>query len=388
MSVRPIYKHDHLRPTKRGWLFLGANGGPCDKACKFCYYAYQKQLVFYSLDTLIAHANLFRHHYDMRFCDISGGEATIYGKREKDGRRLDLEKLVHHCASIGLSPTIITHGQNNNEALVRGVEAAGLEDWLISMHGLERGHNTTVVDHKGSGDGGWDRLVAGLKFCERPVRFNTTVQNFNYQELPALAQWLADNRPPTVWNVIQFNPFYAWAGKEVIEFQEKMSTIAPFIGDAVRIAEANGWEVNVRYMPYCVAADHGFAKNCVNFYGTQFDQWEWALAVTNRLPMDQIEALGGVHQANIAYARVIGKGRANAVCKTCRFNQICESIPEQYQARFGLSELKPATGEAVTDFAYFENGGLFESNSMTRYAWSDGTYQLEPEPARGSYKRG
>jgi MoaA/NifB/PqqE/SkfB family radical SAM enzyme len=360
-TTRPLFKSDHLRPTQRGWLFMGRHGGPCDKACKMCYYAYQNQLTFYKLDTLIAHANLFRHHYGLGYCDISGGEATIYGPKSKDGRRPDLETLLRHCRRIGLLPTIITHGQNNTEALVKGIEEAGLEDWLISMHGLAGGHDQTVVNHSGKGDGGWHRLVAGLKHITRPVRFNTTVQDFNVQELPALAQWLVDNRPATVWNMIQFNPFYAWAGKEVIEFQGKMSEIAPSIGEAVRIAEAAGWEVNVRYFPFCVAAEHGFARNCVNFYQTQYDPWEWCLATTNRVPMEAINQIGGIEATRRVIADNIAQSRNNPECTKCRFHPICEGPTDQYQARYGNSELKPIEGEPITDIAYFEKGGRFAS---------------------------
>jgi len=43
--------------------------------------------------------------------------------------------------------------------LVKGLEDAGLEDWLISLHGMEQGHENTVVDHRGNGGGGWKRLT-------------------------------------------------------------------------------------------------------------------------------------------------------------------------------------------------------------------------------------
>lgn len=359
-AVRPIYKHDHLRPTKRGWLFMGNHGGPCDKSCKHCYYAFQNNLVFYDLQTMIAHANRMRWHYGLRYCDISGGEATIYGPRSKDGRRPALEALIRHCRSIGLLPTLITHGQNNTPELVQGVEEAGLEDWLISMHGMEEGHNNLVVNHAGEGAGGWQRLVDGLKHLTRPARFNSTIQAFNYQELPEQAQWLADNMPPTVFNMIQFNPFFAWAGKEVIEFQEKMSVLAPYVGKAVEIAEAAGWEVNVRYFSPCVAAEYGFAKNCIGYFQTQIDPWEWALVATEKIPMPAIRQAGGIHNANMTMCKGIAERRKNDVCSGCRFfGGACEGPPEQYQQRYGLDELIPVAGEPVDDPAYFEKGGVF-----------------------------
>lgn len=354
--TRPLYR-PHGQPTERGWLFLGRHGGPCDKACKMCYYAFQQQLVFFSLPTLLHHANRMRHYYGLSACDISGGEATIYGPKE-GGRRPRLEALVRHCANIGLAPTIITHGQNNTAELVAGVEDAGLEDWLISLHGLAEGHERTVVNHQGDGAGGWGRVIAGLAHCRRPVRFNTTLQNFNAAELPGLARWLADHRPPTVWNLIQFNPFYAWNERPDIDFQTPMAALAPLVGEAVRIAEAAGWEVNVRYFPYCVAAEHGFARNCINFYQTQVDPWEWDLLATNRVPLREVQRRGGTAAARRVECDRIAAGRRNRACAGCRFNRICEGPTTQYQARYGVDELRPIAGATVTDINYFEHGAF------------------------------
>lgn len=355
---RPLYKggtFDHTHPTQRGWLFMGEHGGPCDKACKHCYYAFQKQLVFYDLNTMIGHANRMRWYYNLRYCDISGGEATIYGPKSKDGRRPWLEALIGHCARIGLKPTVITHGQNNTPELVKGVEDAGLEDWLISMHGMEEGHDNLVVNHSGKGGGGWQKLVDNLKNITRPARFNSTIQAFNYQELPTQAAWLADNMPPTVLNLIQFNPFFAWAGKEVIEFQEKMTTLAPYVAEAVHTAEAAGWEVNVRYFSPCVAAEWGFERNCVGYFQTQIDPWEWSLVATEKAPMNWVQSVGGMHQANMQICRHIAQSRANDKCRECRFfGGACEGPPEQYVKRFGIDELRPAAGVPVLDPAYFE----------------------------------
>lgn len=356
---RPLYKdgydYDHMHPTRRGWLFMGNHGGPCDKSCKHCYYAFQKNLVFYDLNTMIAHANRMRWYYDLRACDISGGEATIYGPKDKEGRRPHLETLVRHCAAIGLKPTLITHGQNSTPELVKGVEDAGLEDWLISMHGMSEGHDNLVVNHSGWGDGGWGRLTANLRHITRPARFNSTIQAFNYRELPEQAKWLSDHMPPTVFNMIQFNPFFAWAGREVIEFQEKMSVLAPFVAQAVQIAEAAGWEVNVRYFSPCVAAEYGFERNCVGYFQTQIDPWEWSLVATEKVPMAAVKHYGSGHATNIAMCQGIADTRKNDVCSSCRFfGGACEGPPEQYQARFGLDELRPATGEPVTDPAWFE----------------------------------
>ena len=347
---RPTYRK-HNRPTERGWLFLGENGGPCDKACKFCYYAYQDDLVFFDLDTIFMIINRFRWVYNLRACDISGGEPTIYP---------NLPKVVKYCATIGLQPTIITHGQNCTEDKVRSIEDAGLDDWLVSLHGLGKYHDSAVLNRKGDGSGGFDRLVKGLSYMKRPVRFNTTLQMDNYKNLSEIATWLVENREPTCWNMIQFNPFNAWAGKEVIDFQVPMSELAPKIAEAVEIAESGGFEVNIRYFPFCIAAKHGFAKNCINYYQTQYDPWEWALEATMRLKFEDFSHTG-VEKVRRNSCDAIRKKRMNAKCAKCRFSPICEGPTQQYQARFGIEELAPVSGKAIQDIIWFEK----EENSWS-----------------------
>lgn len=343
-GCRPIYKA-HDKPTKRGWLFLGENGGPCNRACKFCYYAYQPDLVFFDVQTIYQMIHRYRYVYEFEHCDISGGEPTIYP---------DLPRVVSHCAKIGLQPSIITHGQNNTEDMVKSIEDAGLDDWLLSMHGLRQGHDAAVLDKKGDGAGGWDKMVAGIKYMRRPIRFNTTMQAFNYKELPTLAQWLVDNQKPTVWNLIQFNPFFAWGDKEVIEFQVPMRELSPYIQKSVEKAESAGWEVNVRYFPFCVASDFGFERNCINYYQTQFDPHEWGLEATYHLTMAQINTNGGVESVRKVLADDVKKNRVNDICNSCRFSSICEGPTPQYQKRYGTDEIHAGTGAPVTDITYFE----------------------------------
>jgi MoaA/NifB/PqqE/SkfB family radical SAM enzyme len=303
-----------------------------------CYYAHQTEKKFYHLDTLMARANMACHHYDLDYCDISGGEPTIYP---------GIEKLVEHCANIGLKPTIITHGQNNKKEMVNKLENAGLEDWLISIHGMKTGHDAVVKK------GTWAKLIENLDNCQRPKRFNTTIVKQNYRELPILAKWLVENQPVSVWNMIQFNPFFDWQDEKQIDFQVQMSEMRPYIQEAVEIAESHNWEVNVRYFPFCAAG--AFARNCINYYQTQYDPWEWCLVATNRVSMQVINQFGGMENTRRAICDNIAKGRENDKCNACIYHPICEGPSEQYQQRFGLGELLPIiSGEPERDILHFE----------------------------------
>ena len=351
--MKPLYK-ERKGICSRGWLFLGEQGGPCDKKCEFCYYAWQKDLVFYSLDTLMQHANLFRHYYGLDACDISGGEATIY--KTKSG---DIADLVRHCARIGLKPTIITHGQNirddwklgRQRPLYQEIEDAGLEDWLISLHGGSAASHDAILCEKGS----FDRLMGGLSLVRRPVRFNSTICIDNYKDLPVN---ILKDRPPTVWNPIAFNPFHAWhpkTGPTEIDFQVQYREAAPYLARAIEELEPLGWEVNVRYWPMCIAKEFGFAQNVSGYHQVPFDPWEWRLNVTARTPTPAIEVIGGWHEAERRLAIVSMGERDNPVCNSCSHRKVCDGPQLQYQQKYGLEELKPFHGEPVTDPLIYQN---------------------------------
>lgn len=348
--MKPLYKHrDGV--CSRGWLFMGEQGGPCDKACQMCYYAHQKNLVFYDYWTLVLHANMFRHYYGLDACDITGGEATIY--KTKHG---DIVDLVRHCSNIGLRPTIITHGQNIRDdwklgrprPLYQEIEDAGLEDWLVSLHGGSAASHDAVLGENGS----FDRLLHGVSLVKRPVRYNTTIMDTNYKDLPVN---ILSDKPPTVWNPIMFNPFYVWSKEKEIDFQVQYREAAPYLADAIQKLEPLGWEINVRYWPLCIAQEFGFAENVCGYHQVPFDPWEWRLSVTQRIDMSQVEKEGGWYSAERLRAAAWMKGRENTACEGCAASSICDKPPLQYQKRYGNGELVPIGGPAMTDPLHFQS---------------------------------
>jgi MoaA/NifB/PqqE/SkfB family radical SAM enzyme len=312
--------------------------------------------MFYDLPTMMMIANRQCWYYGLTATDISGGEPTIFDQ---------LPELVRHCANIGLAPTVITHGQRlGKESYTVRIEDAGLDDWLVSLHGLEKEHND-LVRRKGKAEPGhalahdpFSRTVIGAQKCVQPVRFNCTLTSTNLECLPAYGRFLADNFPPTVCNFIQFNPFHAWDGKEVIDFQAQGKDLVGPLAAAISALEAKGWEVNVRYFPFCVAKTGGFERNCIGFYQGQHDPWEWALESTQRLPAPPSDQRAPFRRQ---ICDRIARDRANEKCDDCALRPICEGPTPQYQKRFGLDELVPYDGPAITDVCHFE-----ELNHATR----------------------
>jgi len=332
-----------------GWLFMGEMGGPCDKACQMCYYSHQKNLVFYSLETMIQHANMFRHYYGLDGCDITGGEATIYR---------DIVPLVAHCRRIGLSPRIITHGQNLRDdfrveggvPLYRRIEEAGLELWRVSLHGgSAKSHDAVLCQ-----DGSFGRVIANLDKPGVEVQYNTTLLRTNYEDLPVN---ILKDRPPTVYNIIYFLPYFHWSteqGQIDSAFQAEYRKASPFVARAIEELEARGWEVNVRYWPLCIAEEFGFAENVCDYYQVPYDPWEWRLNVTARTPMERIEQQGGWDRAERNQAAIWMRGRDCAECDSCALRTICDHPPRQYQEKFGTSELRPVKGPLIIDPLHFQ----------------------------------
>lgn len=318
--------------------------------CEFCYYTTLPDKMFYDLQSLMMIANRQRWHYGLTATDISGGEPTIFDQ---------LPELVQHCADIGLAPTVITHGQRlAKDGYAARIEDAGLDDWLVSLHGLSDEHNQ-LVHRQGKGghnvggpcDDAFVRTIAGLDKCARPVRFNCTLTATNLECLPEYGRFLADNFPVSVCNFIQFNPFHTWDGKEVIDFQAQSKDLVGPLAAAISALETKGWEVNVRYFPFCVAKTGGFERNCIGFYQGQYDPWEWALESTQRLPAPPSDQRAPFRRQ---ICDRIARDRANEKCDDCALRPICEGPTPQYQKRFGLDELVPYDGPAITDVCHFE----------------------------------
>ena len=370
--MKPLHrKRNWSAEDSVGWMFMGEHGGPCDKSCEMCYYAHQKNLVFYDLNTMILMANMFKHYYGLNAADITGGEPTIYKH---------IVPLVQHCKNIGLSPRIITHGQNIRDdwklggkvPLYKAIEEAGLELWRVSLHGNSAESHDHVLGSKGS----FDRVMANLPNIGVETQFNTTLLDTNYKDLPV--EVLKD-REPTVWNMIYFLPYFYWSdqtGETEAAFQVQYREAAPYVARAIETMEANGWEVNMRYWPLCVAKEFGFEANVSGYHQVAFDPWEWRLGVTGRSTMESVNKDGGWYQHERRLAEEWMSDRRNSACTGCSLDMICDKPPGQYQKKYGVSELKPVAGPMIHDPLHFQKTRVIHG---TRRSVGDGDEPAEEQ---------
>jgi len=361
----------------------------CNANCVFCYYKdlgiqFQKPL-----DEVKKILWNLKNHYGMDYVDITGGEPTIYPY---------IKETVQYCNEINLKPTIITNAQKP-EIFPELIEA-GLEDLLISIHGVGKTYDK-IVGKKG----GFENVLRTIETLEDvgfTFRTNSTMINYNYESLPELAEFFKDIRP-RIANFIAFNPHEGtlWARHKTPKFQVKYSEIAPYLKETIDILMENGIWVNVRYFPLCILK--GYEKHISNLHQWEYDPYEWRY----ELSMSEIEKLSEEARNERAYGatdeekvfnflskkqvvglkkreilteicsypikRVMGKRsrRGNIVqevyyyfdfirrsikghmngniwkdsCRDCVNFHICDGVYPQYARSFGLDEFEPVEGD-------------------------------------------
>src|SRR5262249_18380489 len=193
--------------TRRGVLWLGL---ACDVRCKFCYdeLVAGREKAWMPVDEVTALLDKFRFFYGNEFVDFMGGEPTLPPGGGDSAA---------HAATMGLRPTIITHGMPL-AALdrARAFADAGIHDFLVSIHGV----GETVRQIHGRGRDNFARQLAALDNLRTlgvPFRFNVTMVRDNLTELEAIAE-LAGTTGARVVNFLTFNPYFPCTAQPEIPF--------------------------------------------------------------------------------------------------------------------------------------------------------------------------
>ena len=253
--------------TRRGVMWLGQT---CNQRCYFCYFIDRivdhnhPQHAFMSLEKAKRITTTLRRFYGNRSIDIQGGEPTIYK---------DIFALIRHCREIGLIPTLITNGLVlNRPGVLEQYREAGLRDFLVSLHGIEQIHDE-VVGVKGA----YEKIIASIermRDLKIPFRFNCTMSKPVVPIIPQVAEKAIKYGALAV-NFISFNPFSDQnAGHRRADTVARYSEIKTQLTRAIDMLEEAGIEVNVRYLPLCMA-EKRHRKNFYNFQQLSYDVHEW-----------------------------------------------------------------------------------------------------------------
>jgi MoaA/NifB/PqqE/SkfB family radical SAM enzyme len=327
--------------TRRGVLWLGLR---CDVRCKFCY----DELVaagdkaWIPLDEATRALDKFRLYYHNEFVDFMGGEPTLHP---------NVLTIVEHAASIGLRPTVITHGMHlADRDRARRFAEAGIHDFLVSIHGI--GDTAAAVHGRGRGKNNYAKQVAALDNLRAlgiPFRFNVTMIRDNLAELDAIAT-LAGQTGARVVNFLTFNPYFEWTREPEIAFQARHSEIAANLGRAIDRCTELGVEANVRYLPPCQLPGH--EAHVYTGYQLPYDQHEW----------DYNSWYDSGHEGQPSPAWYLDAARRQQrrhsyqhvpACAGCALREVCDGFHAQYVARWGGDEARPYASPQVHDPTHF-----------------------------------
>lgn len=325
--------------TRRGVLWLGLR---CDVRCKFCYdeHVPSAQKGWLSPDDAIRALEKFRFYYGNEFVDFMGGEPTLHPA---------ILDITAHAASIGLRPTVITHGMHLARAdRAAAFAQAGIHDFLVSVHGI--GGTAGEIHGRGKNNGARQiQALDNLREMGIPFRFNVTTIRDNLTELEAIAALAADKGARVV-NFLTFNPYFEWERDIEISFQARHTEIAPYLMRAIDICTNAGVEANVRYMPPCQLP--GYEQHVYTGYQLPYDPHEWDYnswydsGQPGQPPEDWYYQASRRQRERHDYQHV-------HACSSCALRDICDGFHAQYTARWGGGEAVPHPGPAVTDPCHF-----------------------------------
>jgi MoaA/NifB/PqqE/SkfB family radical SAM enzyme len=330
---------DDMRVSSRGVLWLGLH---CDVRCSFCYDAGVpvNNKLWVPLEDLKIALNKFRNFYLNDYVDFMGGEPTLHPYA------LD---IVRYAASVGLKPTLITHGMRLADLnTARAFKDAGVHDFLVSIHGI--GDTVRRIHGRGHDNASRQRqALSNLRELGVPFRFNVTVIKDNLNELTEIAECAIEFGARVV-NFLTFNPHFEWSANRDAPFQVRHSEAAPKLAEAINLLTSAGIEANVRYFPLCVLP--GYESHIFTGKQLPWDEHEWDYnswydrSVPGRPePKWYVEA-GNLQSERHSYVQP-------RPCSDCSLRKICDGIHRQYFTRFGSDELTPRTGPLEEDPRHF-----------------------------------
>ncbi|MFH1018359.1 MAG: radical SAM protein [Pseudomonadota bacterium] len=341
-------------------------GYSCNERCKFCYYIQtvndrtkKKDL---STEEVKRRIRYIRSR-GIRTLDFTGGEPTI---------RTDLAELARYSKSLGFeSVSLITNGiRLAQPAYAASCVEAGIDDFLISIHGYEPAVHDRVTGVHGSFAKALE-AVTQLRRYPVKIRANCVISGVNYTgatEILALFHSLGIQTA----NFIFFNPIVEADWRSAPELNVKYIVAAPYLKRAIDAYRDKIQKITVRYIPFCLMT--GYESYVTNMPQIQYDPDEWDYLVRTTIREGRLVStaalLAGMllypskkrslkkgwntfkHEAIKYFLQIKNRVKGEA-CGRCSLNLICDGLWRKYAALNGFGELKAVTGPKIEDPVYF-----------------------------------
>ncbi len=341
-------------------------GYSCNIKCSFCYYLTDVKARDRDKDLTTEQCRtLIRRHYaeGLRVLEFTGGEPTI---------RRDLFDLVRFAKETGFPRvSVITNGLRlSDKEYARGLAAAGVEDFLFSVHGSTAALHDSVTNVPGS----FDRLMKAVRNAQSlgaKVRCNSVVTGVNLSDVYGRARLFRDLGIKTV-NFILFNPIQQQTeGADESNFL-RYSDAAAELKRAMTDFGPDFDKFTVRYLPFCLMP--GLERHVQNVPQVHYDHDEWDYYHRSRVREPLWKWLGGLlagaavlpgkrfwlscgwdhfWHAAILQAHSLLHKRMFPKCRRCSFARICGGVWNEYALRFGDSELISVPGPVLAEPWHF-----------------------------------
>lgn len=341
-------------------------GYSCNERCKFCYYIQtikdrekEKDLSTDEVKKRIAYIR----GKGIETLEFTGGEPTI---------RNDLIELVKYAKSLGFkSISMITNGLRTAQPeYAKACVDAGIDDFLISIHGHEAGVHDRVTEIPGSFDKAVKTIQNLIKYPVK-VRANCVVTGFNYKgvvETLALYHSLGLQTA----NFILFNPIVEADWRSAPELNVAYSDAAPYLKKAIDEYKDKIQKITVRYIPLCLM--QGYEQYVTNMPQIQYDPDEWDYLIRTGIREGKFLSTAALWVGMFLYpgkSRLWAKGWdtfkhegikyflqiKNKVygpeCKKCAYRGVCDGLWRKYADWKGFDELKAVPGARITDPTHF-----------------------------------
>lgn len=244
----------------------------CKLSCRFCYHLHTDLVSVKPWEQQKAEV-MAAVERGCDSADLTGGDPL------DNPHILDLVRLcVDHKISLRIISSLICP-----QKLLNDVMDAGVDDWLISLHGAKAETHNAIVHNFANGP------VEKTKYRQIQIKRLGTIMDrmqwcanyvmveANQTEMADFARWLTGlPRPPHIVNFLTFNPHYNWHEYP----QEAFANIVdhriagPVLDEAVDVLEEAGIGVNLRYTAMCSVAER-HRKNICNDIHNAFDGGEW-----------------------------------------------------------------------------------------------------------------
>ena len=266
-----------------------------------------------------------------------------------------IAELIAFAKENGIRTCMITHGIIGSTRLAE-IFDAGLDDFLISMHGMDATHNSMVGEIKGA-RAAQEKTIRAIKERGKTYRVNFVINSHNFREIREFSEYLVGlPLRPRIINFINFNPHGEWSGNmRSKDFTADLRQVEPLLDAAIDVLEGAGIGVNVRYYPMCRLAET-HRKNVCNDLHVMFDPYEWDYSVLPKTA-EHYRSYG------IYISRTIEE--QSGPCIRCDLKGICGGINRQYNVMTDgqlIDSIKLPALAGSNDFYHYrrENTAVFQ----------------------------